>query len=62
VLPAKESTGTILLLLIVGDAFALVSYRRHADWRTIVRMAPAVVLGLVAGAVFLVVATDALVR
>ena len=61
VLPAKESTGTILLLLIVGDAFALVSYRRHADWRTIVRMAPAVVLGLVAGAVFLVVATDALV-
>ncbi len=62
VLPAKESTGTILLLLIVGDVFALVSYRRHADWRTIVRMAPAVVLGLVAGAVFLAVATDAVVR
>lgn len=61
-LPAKESTGTILLLLIVGDVFALVSYRRHADWRTIVRMAPAVVLGLVAGAVFLAIATDAVVR
>lgn len=62
VLPAKESTGTILLLLIVGDAFALISYRRHADWRTIVRMAPAVAVGLVGGAVFLGFATDVVVR
>lgn len=62
VLPARESTGTILLLLIVGDAFALVSYRRHADWRTIARMAPAVVVGLVGGAVFLGFASDVVVR
>lgn len=62
VLPAKESTGTILMLLIVGDAFALISYRRHADWRTIARMAPAVVVGLAAGAVFLAFASDGLVR
>ncbi|MBN9176612.1 MAG: sulfite exporter TauE/SafE family protein [Microbacterium sp.] len=62
VLPAKESTGTILLLLIVGDVFALISYRRHADWRTIVRLAPAVVVGLVIGAVFLGFASDVVVR
>lgn len=62
VLPAKESTATVLLLLIVGDAFALISYRRHADWRTIARMAPAVVAGLAAGALFLAVASDAVVR
>lgn len=62
VLPAKESTATVLLLLIVGDAFALLSYRRHADWRTIARMAPAVVVGLAGGAVFLAVASDAVVR
>lgn len=62
VLPAKQSTGTILLLLIVGDMFALISYRRHADWRTILRLAPAVAAGLVVGAVFLALATDVAVR
>jgi uncharacterized membrane protein YfcA len=62
VLPAKESTGTILLLLIVGDMFALLSYRRHADWRTIARMAPAVVGGLLLGAGFLAFASDVVVR
>lgn len=62
VLPAKESTGTLLLLLIVGDMFALLSYRRHADWRVIVRMAPAVVVGLALGWAFLAVADDGWVR
>ncbi len=62
VLPAKQSTGTILLLLIVGDVFALWAYRRHADLRTLLRLAPAVVVGLVAGAVFLAFASDAGVR
>jgi len=62
VLPAKESTGALLILLIVGDMFALLSYRRHADWKVIVRMAPAVVLGLVAGWAFLALADDAWVR
>jgi len=62
VLPAKESTGTLLLLLILGDLLALLTYRRHADWRAIVRMAPAVVVGLVAGWLFLAVADDDGVR
>ena len=62
VLPAKQSTGTILLLLIVGDVFALWAYRRHADLRTLLRLAPAVIVGLIAGAVFLAFATDAGVR
>ena len=34
VLPAKASTGALLLVLIVGDICALWSYRRHADWPT----------------------------
>jgi len=62
VLPAKASTGALLVLLIVGDMMALLAYRRHADWRVIVKMAPAVVLGLVAGWGFLAVASDAWVR
>lgn len=61
-LPAKQSTGTILLLLIVGDAFAMLAYRRHADVRTLLRLAPAVVAGLIAGAGFLAFASDAGVR
>jgi uncharacterized membrane protein YfcA len=62
VLPAKQSTGTILVLLIVGDVFALWAYRRHADIRTLIRLAPAVIVGLVGGAVFLAFASDAWVR
>lgn len=61
-LPARTSTATLLVLLIVGDVLALSLYRRHADWSTLLRLAPAVVLGIAAGAVFLAVADDAGVR
>lgn len=62
ILPARESTGALLLLLIVGDAFALLSYRRHADWATLLKLIPAVVAGLAVGAAFLALADDAWVR
>ncbi len=62
VLPAKESTGALLLLLIVGDAFALWAYRRHADWGAILRLAPAVVVGVGLGVVFMAFAEDGGVR
>ncbi|MFH8252317.1 sulfite exporter TauE/SafE family protein [Microbacterium sp. B2969] len=62
VLPAKHSTATLLVLLIVGDAFALITYRRHADWPTLIRLAPAVVCGLLVGAGFLALADDAWVQ
>ena len=62
ILPAKQSTATLLVLLIVGDIFALWAYRRHADWRALGRLAPAVAAGLVFGALFLVIADDAWVR
>ncbi|MFV0434436.1 MAG: sulfite exporter TauE/SafE family protein [Leucobacter sp.] len=61
-LPAKSSTGALLLLLIVGDVFALLSYRRHADWHTLLRLIPAVVVGLALGALFLALADDGGVR
>ncbi|WP_053351470.1 sulfite exporter TauE/SafE family protein [Leucobacter musarum] len=61
-LPAKHSTGALLVLLIVGDIFAVWSYRKHANWATILRLAPAVVAGLALGAVFLAVADDGWVR
>lgn len=62
ILPARSSTGALLLLLIVGDAFALWTYRRHADWPTLLRLAPAVIVGLVLGAAFLALADDGGVR
>lgn len=61
-LPPKESTAALLLMLIVGDVFALISYRRHADWKTLIRLIPAVAVGLVAGALFLAFANDSWVR
>ena len=53
VLPAKESTAAILAILIVGDVIACWHYRHDADWSLIKRLLPAVVPGLVVGALFL---------
>ncbi|MFE5123911.1 TSUP family transporter [Streptomyces sp. NPDC056669] len=62
VLPARESTGVLLPLLIVGDLLAVRTYRRHAHWGTLVRLFPAVAAGVVVGTVFLLWAGDAEVR
>ena len=62
VLPARQSTGAILVLLIVGDLVACTAYRRHADWRLIGRLLPAVLPGLVLGWAFLRVVDDTLLR
>src|SRR5215204_592769 len=62
VLPARQSTGTILLLLIVADLFAVLAYRRHTNWGALLRLAPAVVVGILLGVVFLAFADDAWVK
>lgn len=62
VLPARTSTAATLLLLMVGDVFALLAYRRHAHWPTLLRLAPAVVAGLLFGFAFLALTGDGVVR
>ncbi|MER5648677.1 sulfite exporter TauE/SafE family protein [Streptosporangium sp. NPDC002524] len=62
VLPTKESTGTLLPLLLVGDLVAVASYRRHADWPRLIRLFPWVALGVVAGAVVVRWVDDAQMR
>ena len=62
VLPAKESTGALLVLLILGDLFAVWIYHAHADWGTLRRLVPTVLAGVLAGTYFLAVADDAVVR
>jgi hypothetical protein len=46
---AKESTGLIVPLLVVGDAFAVVYYNRHAQWKYIVAFLPWMILGIFIG-------------
>ncbi|MFE2092735.1 sulfite exporter TauE/SafE family protein [Streptomyces sp. NPDC059460] len=58
VLPARESTGVLLPILIAGDALAVFTYRRHAHWPTLLRLFPAVAVGVVMGTVFMMWADD----
>lgn len=60
VLPAKPSTAALLVLLIVADVFAVVFYRRHADWKLLRGLVPPVIVGLVLGTVFMAHASDTL--
>lgn len=58
VMPTKESTAAVLVLLIVGDIVAVLRYRAHADWKLLVKLLPWVIPGLALGAVFLRIVDD----
>jgi len=45
----KFSIGMVLLLLIIGDAFAVLFYRKHADLSILAKMLPAIAVGLALG-------------
>ncbi len=62
VLPAKQSTGALLPLLLVGDVLAVSAYRRHADWPELLRLLPSVAVGVLLGAVFVARVDDAVMR
>ncbi|GAA1188658.1 TSUP family transporter [Nesterenkonia xinjiangensis] len=61
-MPARESTAALLILLLVGDLFAVWMYRHDVDWATLRRLVPAVLVGLLVGVVFLGLSSDAVVR
>jgi len=46
---ARESTGIMLGMLILGDLFAATYYRRIAEWKHVLRLLPPAFLGIVAG-------------
>lgn len=48
-LPTKEAVGMVLLLLVIGDVFAVLFYRKHAEWKVLLRLLPAIVVGLLIG-------------
>lgn len=49
VLPARESTGAILPMLILADIFAVAAYHKHADHRLVLRLMIPAVVGIVCG-------------
>ncbi|MBN1361412.1 MAG: sulfite exporter TauE/SafE family protein [Sedimentisphaerales bacterium] len=49
VIPAQESTGALLGILILGDLFAAGYHRHHAKWSHVFRLLPAAFAGIVAG-------------
>ncbi len=48
-IPARESTGALLPLLIAGDFFAVAFFRKHANWSHLWKLFPWVVPGILAG-------------
>jgi uncharacterized membrane protein YfcA len=42
----RESTGVLLPMLIMADIFAVVYYHRHADFKLILKLAPATIAGV----------------
>ena len=45
----RASTGILLPLLNAGDIAGVALYRRHAEWRHVLRLLPWAVVGIVAG-------------
>ncbi len=46
---ARESTGIMLGMLILGDLFAATYYRHIAEWKHVLRLLPPALVGIVAG-------------
>jgi uncharacterized membrane protein YfcA len=59
---ARQSTAALLLILLVGDVFAVWHYRHECDWGILRRLVPAVLPGLALGALFLAVVDDVLLH
>jgi uncharacterized membrane protein YfcA len=49
VMPARESTGVILPMLILADLFAVHAFRKFTVWRLLLKILPAAVLGVTLG-------------
>ncbi|HWV57577.1 MAG TPA: sulfite exporter TauE/SafE family protein [Longimicrobiales bacterium] len=49
IMPARESVGVVLVVLIIADIVAVTVYRRDADWSQLLRLFPPTVVGIVVG-------------
>jgi len=49
VVPARESTGIVLPLLICGDILAVYFFKNHGHWKHLKRLLPPAIIGIIAG-------------
>jgi uncharacterized membrane protein YfcA len=59
---ARESTGVVLPMLLVGDVFAVSIFHRHARWDYVRRMLPPACIGVVAAAIVMGALSDAVYK
>lgn len=52
-IPAKQSVGVLLGILILADIFAVAYHRHNAKWAHVLRLLPPTFIGIVAGYFFL---------
>lgn len=48
----KASTGVLIPLMIVADVFAVVYYHRHTQWPLLLKLLPAMIVGVLIGVWF----------
>src|SRR5215831_9046248 len=48
-LPARDSTGALLPLLICADFFGVAFFRKHTEWRHLWKLFPWVIVGILLG-------------
>jgi uncharacterized membrane protein YfcA len=49
ILPTKQASGVVLPLLLFGDIVAVLAYRRHTQWRFLIRLFPWTACGVIVG-------------
>jgi uncharacterized membrane protein YfcA len=59
---ARNSTGVVLPMLLIGDTCAVATFRQHARWDSLKRLLPAACVGVVIGAMLIPRLSDALYK
>ncbi|MCJ8331835.1 MAG: sulfite exporter TauE/SafE family protein, partial [Lentisphaeria bacterium] len=55
---ARFSIGILLPMLIMADTFAVLYYRRHAEWKHVIKALPLAYLGIIMGFIILIIYGD----
>ena len=59
---ARDSTGIVLPMLVIGDTCAVTALHQHARWDYVRRMLPPAMIGIVAGALLMRSVNDSMFR
>jgi hypothetical protein len=49
IMPARESTGFLLPILCLADIMAILLWRKHVEWKQLIKLIPWAVVGIIAG-------------